>query len=146
MQIFWARLIKSMFFFWSLRNHLILARARQELLIIKIKLQLQMTCKLLAIAFAVIGTEGLKLQNQTDKPIMGGSSDTWSPDLAQVDAQVATDNEEANELSQAERGWGKMFKKAAKNVGGAVADEAAATAASSFWDWFAQVQADAEAE
>ena len=93
MQIFWARLIKSMFFFWSLRNHLILARARQELIIIKIKQQLQMTYKSLAIAFVIIGTEGLKLQNQT-----------------------ATDYEEANELSQA-RGWGSMFGKMAKEVG-----------------------------
>ena len=141
-----------MFFFWSLRNHLILARARQELIIIKIKLQLQMTCKLLAIAFAVIGTEGLKLQNQTGEPIMGGSSDTWSPDLAQVDSQVATDNEEANELSQAQRGWGrglgKLFSSGAKEVASSVAEEAATTAAteaaSSAWSWFAEIQAEAE--
>ena len=118
MQIFWARLIKSMFFFWSLRNQLILARARQELIIIKTKLQLQMTCKLLAIAFAVIGTEGLKLQ------------------------------EEANELSQAQRGWGKLFGGAAKDIASGVAEEVATTAAteaaSSAWSWFAQNQANAE--
>ena len=83
-----------------------------------------MTCKLLAIAFAVIGTEGLKLQNQTDQPIMGGFSDTWSPDLAQVDAQVATDNEEANELSQAQKGWGKAWK-GAKKIAKGLADEIA---------------------